>query len=376
MSWYWATTEAPRVCFAATGFGLGPRTAASVLSRETGKQLGPWRKVGKTGVPACRFEYLVNAGVVDQDINKVDARRRVWVDCLGWLRRWVPEFVREYDMRIVEGFFPPSWSLDVHNAMECQPLIGRIKRRAGRMIPKRNAISRVLVSFGGLETPFSGSEHDGEMPERILQALGRAATDSPCKTTVTACLSAPYARRFEELGIEGIRLLSPNRDEFLRLLRKSDLFVVQPGLYGPFEAFTANVTTYFTFPMTYTQMMQARIYDRCGALGHVPFWRPISDRFSQLTGDLECEEEEFFGDLASWWNEVKATSWFELRLASWAKQIISGYRARNGPVVKARRALVHRSQQLPTIAEVLRENGCVWWEWSKAKQACGRFAEG
>lgn len=296
---YWGRVRGRQVVILAAPFGYGPRTAGSELCRRLGFSLSPWAhsSINDVAKIANRAHLVFNFGVEPIKIKSPS----VWIDCLRWARAARPAGVEEALLDMVEVFFPERKGGAGGNTRWVAPLTQAVTTPS--MLPARGvgaARKRIMISFGGLETPYSEPFHTSLWPSLVLEALRRA---TPEYSNLELLVAGPG----QILGPLVGRLNSPKvkceflpHRLFLSRLCQADLVFLQPGLYGPFEAFERSVPTALLPPTSYTQLLQAREYARVGLLGEVPFAQDLFDLGAGIKGDVCVEEREVFGRLSNW----------------------------------------------------------------------------
>ena len=180
----------------------------------------------------------------------------------------------------------------------------------------------ILVSFGGVETPFTTDIHRFVIPEVVLESLALASQKLHDNRKIVCCLPSHILKRFQlNPNLSKVHFLSPNHMEFLPILNNASLYVVQPGLYGPFEAFENGIPTVFTTPFSYTQVCQSKAYDKEGLSGYIPMWNQLDNEIGDLFGDIENEEEYCFEKISIWIQENIKGRKFECYL-EWAIDVL------------------------------------------------------
>lgn len=359
MSWWWTTTHDHRVQLLAAGFGFGPRVAAEVLAHDLGLCIDPWRPGSdrsKAGDQAV--DIVLNFGVAEPGWADTTARWRIWVDCLMWLRRSLPKPILKYDLILAENFFEtrPMLRQVGPDVIDVQPLVD-----VSSLLRKGADDGPLAVSFGGIETPYTCDAHRFDMPYRILSALAQAK--SRIQTVQTIICHLP-SLSLEELakadGLQGVEFRSAARSDFLSTLTKASRLVVQPGLYGPFEAFGLSIPLAFTFPMSYTQMCQVLAYAEWGILGPVPLLERARAATEPFDFDVEAEELNWFTRSAEWWQSAANDPALKSELSAWAQAVITGEIPPRGFTERRSEHFVW-SRKWPTAAEVLARIGIFLW---------------
>lgn len=303
---FWADSTSGRVRFIAAAFGYGPRVAAEVLAEQLQVEIGPWSYsdgASVNGAPPARL--VLNFGSEDIITLSRDADHKVWIDCLMWLRKAIPESVKHYDLFLAEAFFVIRDELlsSEHRIEQIAPLYPTAALHSDGKDAADS--SHILVSFGGVETPYTRDVHRYTIPTLVLRSIVQAVEESKDPRPIICCSPQHLAGHFARVARSSrVSFKSPDHREFIELLRGSSLYIVQPGLYGPFEAFHLGVTTVSSTPSTYTQICQARAYEENSLLGPVPLWRSLDEEIEQFRGDLDAEEPLCFERVASWLEKV------------------------------------------------------------------------
>ena len=261
MTWWWTSTLDGTLSFIAAGFGLGPRVAAENLARSLRLRIGPWL-TRDSGGPGPATTILFNFGVVEASAESIRAETKVWVDCLMWLRESLPWPPATYNLIFSESFF----DRDLTDLGSEAPIID-VRPLLVPLIKAQKQSNSIVISFGGIETPFTTDVHRFEIPHAILSALIRAGSRLKQDLHV-ACFTPPSTcMRLSAIPLlSGIDFRPLGRMDFLEALAAAKAYIVQPGLYGPFEAFSANIPTALCLPMSYTQMWQTATYMSNGLL--------------------------------------------------------------------------------------------------------------
>jgi hypothetical protein len=269
-------------------------------------------------------KLLFNFEVENFQVANEETQFRVWVDCLLWLRSSLAAPVFEYDIVLAESFFPiRSNFLMMSNVQVISPLIDFDQ------LPQKdqpNGTARyILISFGGVETPYTQDIHRVLIPSRVLQATVEASEALHDTRPMICCAPASLCQQLSNKNtVPRVRFLSPNHGEYLALLRGADLNIVQPGLFGPFEAFAARVPTVFCPPFSYTQLCQARKYEEYGLLGEVPLWSSFDREMGSYDGDLKTEEPACFQHVAAWFEENLGPCEHRDAFLGWARRALEG----------------------------------------------------
>lgn len=346
VSFFSTATESGRVWLLGAAFGLGPLVAAETLTRQLGWKLLPWLP-DQLPAGAAPPDLLLNFGVVGQAARQ-PAAARVWVDCLMWLRQMLPPAVSGYDAILAEGFFPTCDHLRSAGprVIDVEPLYGPLPQAR-----PRNAAGPVLVSFGGVRTPHSTEIHCLHFQARILDALAEAVQRQPAARQIVCSGPAQFVSALaERRGLRGITFINPERPCFLALLGGASLYVVQPGLYGPFEAFATGTPTVFAPPFSYTQLGQALRYREQGLLGPTPLVDELSAAVGPLRFVFGEEQARCFERLAAWFLERGGDAEVDRQLARWAHTLEGEVPAE---LTAARRRLIDDSRRYPAAAEVI-----------------------
>lgn len=304
--YYWHS-KCGKVRIIIAPFGYGPRVAAETLAKLLNLTIGEWY-INSSPISIEKFEVTYNFGVAQPE-NEPETSYRIWVDCLMWLRTKIPIEVANYDLFLAENFFSINPSLVTQmkgaNIKEIAPLYSLNGHSKINETTKRvNKRGHILVSFGGVETPFTTDIHRFTIPEVVLESLVIASRKLRDNRKIVCCLPSHILKRFQlNPMLSEVYFLSPTHKEFIPILNNASLYVVQPGLYGPFEAFENGIPTVFTTPFSYTQVCQAKAYDKEGLVGYIPMWKHLDNEIGDLLGDIEKEEEECFNKLSNWIQE-------------------------------------------------------------------------
>ncbi len=327
--YYQSQSKCGKVRIIAAPFGYGPRVAAETMAKLLNLTISGWH-INSTPIKNERFEITYNFGVA-QPINEPETSYRIWVDCLMWLRNKIPQGVADYDLFLAENFFPTNPILHtqingskIKDIAPLYSLNGYLS--SNKMTTHISKVGHVLVSFGGVETPFTTDIHRYAIPEVVLKSLVLASRKLHDNRKIVCCLPSHFLKRFQlNPNFSDVQFLSPNHIEFLPILNNASLYVVQPGLYGPFEAFENGIPIVFTTPFSYTQVCQAKAYDKEELMGHVPMWKQLDNEIGDLFGDIENEEEYCFDKISNWIKvnikEDNCTGYYE-----WAEGVMKNER--------------------------------------------------
>jgi hypothetical protein len=352
LSWWWTSTQDGRIVLLAAAFGLGPRIAAVNLAQTLDLKIKPWNLGGPRfqELQASGDRVLLNFGVVDTEAARLCTEKRIWIDCLMWLRSRLPQTVLDYDLILAEEFFALGECFKQRNLTRIQPLISSPLSR-----DPRNHL--ILISFGGIETPFTRDTHRLDLPLAILTALARSAKRNLSYAHLVCFAPDSTLHRLQRdprLGAVTFRPL--DREVFLETLAVADLYVVQPGLYGPFEAFAASIPTAICMPMSYTQMWQAEAYLKHGLLEPNALFDRVRLAVEPIGREIEAEEHVWFERVNIWWQETLRSDHkrreVESELEMWADQV-TRKELPSTEVREARRHHIDSIKQLPSASEIL-----------------------
>jgi hypothetical protein len=306
--YYYSHSKCGNVRIIIAPFGYGPRVAAETMAKLLNLTIGEWH-INSTPIKNERFEVTYNFGVA-QPINEPETSYRIWVDCLMWLRNKIPKEVADYDLFLAENFFTINplliKQMNNSNIKDIAPLYSLNGHSTFIKTNKSVATDgHILVSFGGVETPFTTDIHRFVIPKLVLESLAFASNKLNDKRKIVCCLPSHILEQFQHNPkFSEVNFLSPAHEEFLQILNNASLYVVQPGLYGPFEAFENGIPTVFTTPFSYTQVCQAKAYDKEGLSGYIPMWKQLDNEIGVLFGDIENEEEYCFDKISIWIQDI------------------------------------------------------------------------
>lgn len=327
ISYYWTTSTCRSVCVAAVGFGYGPRNAAHALAHTLHLNLNQWKTdYDPISDELRRCSVFMNFGVPQLCRPQDWTGLAVWIDCIAWLRKTLPPQIEEYDMLLGESFFSPVVSLSTAQRIEwIDPLLCIVEPHLKNTDCSPAGENYILISFGGIETPISSDIHRYAVPMMILGALNDAAKKRGDSRKLVCCCPPRIANHLSrDRDLSSIVFTTPNQLQLLQLLRKTSLYIVQPGLYGPFEAFQMGVPTAFTMPFSYTQVCQARAYDKLKLLGNPPLWYDMNNRIRDLEGDVDHEEPACFGEIGAFLTALFAKTDKRNELENWAALALGG----------------------------------------------------
>lgn len=323
--YYYSHSKCGKVRIIIAPFGYGPRVAAETMAKLLNLTIGEWN-INSTPIKNEKFEVTYNFGVA-QPVDEPETSYRIWVDCLMWLRNKIPKEVADYDLFLAENFFTINpllvKQMNGSNIKDIAPLYSlngysTFNKTTGSISKERH----ILVSFGGVETPFTTDVHRFAIPTLVLESLVFASDKLNDKRKIVCCLPSHILKQFQcNPKFSQVRFLSPAHEEFLSILKNASLYVVQPGLYGPFEAFENGIPTVFTTPFSYTQVCQTKAYEEQELTGYIPMWKQLDNEIGNLFGDIENEEEYCFNKISNWIEEnIKRDS--SNSYSEWAKYVL------------------------------------------------------
>ena len=303
MNWYWFDSPVSPIRFIAAGFGFGPRVAAENLADDLGLTINKWRSAKDKATNSFREpSLLLNFGVVDPGWALVDPKNKVFVDCLMWLRDRQPDITSTHQLVLAETFFPTRHDLRNNPTpiIDIQPLVSNLGLRD--LKPQQ----RLVVSFGGVDTPFSAQTHRIEMPLAVIEAFDIAKQRLPSDIEIACFLPADIRDEVDRrANLTLVKVHSADRKHFRGMLRKASAYVIQPGLYGPLEAFRLGIPTHFMFPMSYTQCCQLIAFRNAKLLNRIPLLDSMKDILKGLSRDVDEAEPTCFQSLERWWKKQK-----------------------------------------------------------------------
>ncbi|HDZ69301.1 MAG TPA: hypothetical protein ENH43_02655 [Phycisphaerales bacterium] len=353
MNWYWFDSPVSPIRFIAAGFGFGPRVAAENLADDLGLTIDRWHSAKDKATNSFReSRLLLNFGVVDPDWASIDPKNKVFIDCLMWLRDRQPDITSDYKAILAETFFPTQDELRGNPApvIDIQPLIANLGSR------DPNQKERLVISFGGVNTPFSTHTHRIEMPLAVIEAFDIASQHLQSEMEVMCFLPVDIC---EEVGrganLSHVKLHLADRKHFRDTLRKASAYVIQPGLYGPLEAFRLGIPTHFVFPMSYTQCCQLNAFRNAKLLRNVPLLDSMEDILTGLSRDVDEAEPTCFQSLERWWNEQNSGNLRD-EFNIWAETVISNASV-PGDLTEKRYRYAKAVDKKPTALEVLAMEG-------------------
>ena len=339
--WWWEAHVLDRpVALAAAPFGYGPRVACERLLAKLNLDHTSWQRTTQPH----DAETLLNFGVVDPRCVQRRARCRVWIDCLMWLRSKIPPGVKEHDLCLAEAFFPTRDSLRNRvEIVDIQPLIG-----VPCIDATRRETDEVLISLGGVQMLHGSEIHHDQWPIQLLNALAGA---DDAGTNLRVHGPAAAINRWRARTSARVAFSSPTRLEHEELAANAALVVIQPGLYGPFEAFAAYRRVAFTPVFSYTQLGQALALVKHGAKDLDPWTEELVASYGQellfVFGD---EQARFYAHLEQRFSERLATGRLEEQLRSWASLALVSSQTIHR---EARTRLVNAALAHPHAADVL-----------------------
>jgi len=319
----WTSSKCDRVCFLAAPFGYGPRISAEYLASLLKIELRPWKRSSQRPLEThASLRLLLNFEVDTLTITTSRAVFRVWIDCLMWLRSSLPPETSQYDVVLAQSFFPvkPHF-LRMPNTKVISPLI-KTSHLIGRPAVAQHS-NPIFISFGGIETPYTENVHRYLMQGLVLESVIGAAEKNNDRRRILCCAPSGFCQRMAANSrFSEIHFVSPTHQTYLQLLWSSSLSILQPGLFGPFEAFASRVPTFFSPPFSYTQVCQSRKYEEFGLLGQIPTWRALDKVVGDLVGDVSNEEPVCFQKLSRWLTNDLSRSEHRDAMCLWAQGVL------------------------------------------------------
>lgn len=323
--YYHTQSKCGKVRIIAAPFGYGPIVAAATLAKILNLTFDDWQ----INTPISKnfdFKLLLNFGV-KRPINEPESAFRIWIDCLMWLRNKIPKEVEDYDLFLAEKFFktnpelfsqiPESKIIDISPlySLNGSPLYNK-------SVIVQNYGGNILVSFGGVETPFTTDVHRFTIPDIVLESLVITSRKLKDKRKIICCIPMHISKQLiNNRNFSEILFLSPTHEEFISILKTASIYIVQPGLYGPFEAFENEIPTVFTTPFSYTQVCQARAFEKEDLMGYIPMWSELNEAIGSLQGDFFNEQEACFEKISFWIaNNIIASNFCQYY--KWAEMVL------------------------------------------------------
>ncbi len=301
----WTYIGDHKILVTAVGFGIGPRIAAEnlLIDLQAAKEGEPieWHDAGlEQIVPLLEIKLLLNFGVITP-LPEFTAPHRVWIDCVDWLRTGVPAHVQEYDLLLREAFFPSPPGGDHGDPAKWRDIQPIIRTRERSSKPDHDMI---LMSFGGIATPYSTRVHAIDMPMAFLQGTFRFLDDTPQKHVI-AFLPDSLLEVCKHANVEHERLrLRPlERIAFQKAMSRCGMLICQAGLYTPFEAMKMGVPLALIYPMSFTQDRQRVKFREMGVeCCEIPWIENAG--LALQDADIEEIEAKWFKDTALAWNHI------------------------------------------------------------------------
>lgn len=308
--YYWFYQGDHRVLVVAVGFGLGPRVAAENLLLDLkvieDREI-EWHKQGLADMAGLiEVSLLLNFGVISE-LPDFQPKQRVWIDCVDWLRTTLPPHIKGYDLLLREAFFPSAPDGDkgdITKWHDVQPLIPSLAR------DKHPDADLILLSFGGVATPYSTDVHTIKMPLAFLCGV-KQCLDALAHKRVVAFLPKNLLKRCQgnkKVSHAHLELCELERTAFMDAMKRCGLLICQPGLYTPFEAMKMGVPFALTYPMSFTQDQQGAKFLEMGVECFECDWATHNKISGTPSDDIETIEKAWFADSAIDWKKTKAAS--------------------------------------------------------------------
>ena len=316
---YWWYHQHSRLLVFAVAFGLGPRIAAENLVCDLEVTTEGVRWTGSDDSPVPDFieiDVLINFGVLE-DIQGMRPRRRIWVDCVDWLRASLPLHIQGYDLLLREVFFESEKSDRKGSCLKWRDVHPLIRSGCRDKNPDSNL---VVLSFGGVFTPYSSKVHSMEMPITFMRGVAQAVNGSSKNVVVFL----PETLRLEAVRdakiCDAINIAPLARDAFRTALSRCSLLLCQPGLYTPFEAMQIGVPLALTFPMSFTQAIQSRRLANLGVMAHpIVFDEPFTA--SSASPTIESAEAAWFARSTVQWRR-RSVQKMEMTISSFVRNVL------------------------------------------------------
>ncbi len=308
----------------------------------------PWRRSDHEDVDGSPPEVLVNFGVASACLpGAATAVLRVWVDCIAWLRAATPPCVQDYDFHFSEAFFG-STALGDSTVTLVRPLLNVPKAAA---IP--SARNDVVLALGGMHTPYLKEEFLADWAGLHVEALVQAELGRTVVLLPTSLIDA-VRRRVTPRDAVDIYPLADSAD-WHRLLASAECVLLQPGLYGPFEAFTRAARSRLLAPYSWTQVHQLQRFMEAQLVDTPPpWWEAMSSGLQEaLRLPPDVASEPLVCDELSGWFEDSDRDVLRIDLLQWLHR--SGTAPLPAHVAQARIDHVSSWGDLPHLPQLLAE---------------------
>jgi len=288
-SFYWTTSACGKTLFVIAPFGYGPKIAANTFASSNDISLLKW-KMSDSFLFDKSYQKLVNFGVTEIEFY---AEYKIWVDCLLWFRNDLGSVLEKYDLILAENFFPIPEKYQTNNKVEIIPPLTNFKKNGNDTI---NSIKgNYVLSIGGVETPFTTDFHRYFIAKYVINSFAEVLKETNNKLIV--CCPDHISFKLSKMVVDHydtVEYRTLKHWDYLKLIENAKALILQPGLYGPFEAFYKEIPTYLLTPTSYTQLRQAMSYKENDLIKDIPFLDPMIEATNHFKGNILKEESECF----------------------------------------------------------------------------------
>jgi hypothetical protein len=219
---------------------------------------------------------------------------KVYVDFLFWM--FSPRFAGAEvgaDLYLIEGYPGSRGNLERYGHLLKAPLL--IPPLVLLPVPRiESGPRRLLVCFGGLESPLTRVGVNTSYPDLMAEAVLDAVSREPFfEEVIITGERRTMERLATKLGRRGVSFVHLPHRQFLEELSRASVLLTHPGLYAPFEGFSQSIPTLFLPSSNYTQILQLRFYREAGVapwscdwedLGITPPSGPIPEGLPEQEG--------------------------------------------------------------------------------------------
>lgn len=168
-----------------------------------------------------------------------------YYDALAWYWPEIPEFVQKSDLYIAQDFFGVEKRLkEVFARHAAAHTVPPIAPEPGQPQEKEH----ILINLGGLQNPYWPVEDVVDYARSVIKALRKAI---PSSETIVVAGSQAIAARLKDEGV-----VTYPRKEMERILARSKVAFMTPGLGNIYDAAAYNVPTVWLPPANDSQGQQ------------------------------------------------------------------------------------------------------------------------
>lgn len=186
-------------------------------------------------------------------------KKLIVIDSLFYMWKSIPQVWKECDLLIIQSFNGEAERLKVEpipNAHIVGPIISSFSVKNDNA-PK----NQVILNFGGADYPYIKNDTIiPEFVESIISNLGALKMYSEKHVAI----GPRYLEKLVSLEKYGYKIGTYSHEEFMGLIKSSDMVLTIPGLTTTFESFSSSIPTLFLPPMNYSQLLNLQKLQQYG----------------------------------------------------------------------------------------------------------------